>query len=191
MSFTAGGTYRVVAVGKYCQFEKTIQVQVVINPRLVVNPHAVYMRVYEGFAEIKMDVTVKGGVPKPEFEHLQWTKGDQLLYPSRYGRILLHTTLTKDEDWYSSLTIKDLKASDTSDYTFTVKTGPAITTMTRSVVVLPKHEYFTRPKPVQKSYTTTAVPQSGKSIGCVKCSWNFIFFHIQSYGLAVYYLLQL
>ncbi|KAK2551735.1 hypothetical protein P5673_027337, partial [Acropora cervicornis] len=65
------------------------------------------------------------------FEHLQWTKGDQLLYPSRYGRILLHTTLTKDEDWYSSLTIKDLKASDTSDYTFTVKTGPAITTMTR------------------------------------------------------------
>ena len=30
------------------------------------NPHAVYMRVYEGFAEIKMDVTVKGGVPKPE-----------------------------------------------------------------------------------------------------------------------------
>ncbi|KAK2551733.1 Coagulation factor V, partial [Acropora cervicornis] len=66
MSFTAGGTYRVVAVGKYCQFEKTIQVQVVINPRLVVNPHAVYMRVYEGFAEIKMDVTVKGGVPKPE-----------------------------------------------------------------------------------------------------------------------------
>ena len=30
------------------------------------NPHAVYMRVYEGFDEIKMDVTVKGGVPKPE-----------------------------------------------------------------------------------------------------------------------------
>ena len=74
-----------------------------------------------------------------QFEHLQWTKGDQLLYPSRYGRILLHTTLTKDEDWYSSLTIKELKASDTSDYTFTVKTGPAITTMTRSLVVLPKH----------------------------------------------------
>ncbi|XP_044183909.1 uncharacterized protein LOC114977157 [Acropora millepora] len=191
MSFTAGGTYRVVAVGKYCQYEKTIQVQVVVNPRLVVNPHAVYMRVYEGFDKIKIDVTVKGGVPKPEFEHLQWTKGDQLLYPSRYGRILLHTTLTKDEDWYSSLTIKDLKASDTSDYTFTVKTGPAITTMTRSLVVLPKHEYFTRPKPVQKSYITTAVPQSGKSMGCVKCSWNFIFFHIQSYGLAVYYLLQL
>ena len=30
------------------------------------NPHAVYMRVYEGFDEVKIDVTVKGGVPKPE-----------------------------------------------------------------------------------------------------------------------------
>ena len=37
-----------------------------VNPRLVVNPHSVYMRVYEGFAEIKIDVTVKGGIPKPE-----------------------------------------------------------------------------------------------------------------------------
>ena len=74
-----------------------------------------------------------------QFDNLEWRKGDQLLHPSRYGRILLSTTLTKGEDWFSTLTIKDLKTSDTGDYTFNVKTGPAITTMTRSLVVLPKN----------------------------------------------------
>lgn len=37
-----------------------------VSPRLVVEPHAVYMRAYEGFDEININVTVKGGTPKPE-----------------------------------------------------------------------------------------------------------------------------
>lgn len=61
---------------------------------------------------------------------------------SQYGRIILRMTLNKDENWFSVLTIRNLKASDSGDYTFTVKTGPAITAMTRSLVVIPKQGQF-------------------------------------------------
>ncbi|XP_068751045.1 uncharacterized protein [Montipora capricornis] len=186
ISFEAAGKYRVVAVGKYCQFEKTIEVHIVINPRLVVKPHAVYMRVYEGFPEININVTVAGGVPKAELNNIEWKKGDKLLHPSRYGRILLRTTLSKNEDWLSVLIIRNLKTSDTGDYTFTVTTGPAITTMTRSLVVLSKHEYFTSPKPKETTDSTTENPKTTPvSKACsVQCSWTNLFFHVQSLVLA-------
>ena len=77
-----------------------------------------------------------------QLENMEWRKGKELLSPSRYGRVLLHTTLSKDEDWLTVLIIKNLKASDTGDYTFTVTTGPASTAVTRSLVVLPKHGEF-------------------------------------------------
>ena len=37
-----------------------------VPPRLVAEPHAAYLRLYEGFEEIKMNVTVKGGIPKAQ-----------------------------------------------------------------------------------------------------------------------------
>lgn len=73
---------------------------------------------------------------------MEWRKGKELLSPSRYGRVLLHTTLNKDQDWFSYLILKDLKAADSGDYTFTVKTGPASTTVTKSLVILPRHGQF-------------------------------------------------
>lgn len=78
----------------------------------------------------------------PQLEDLEWRKGSKLLTPSRYGRILLHTTLNKNENWFTELIIRNLKASDSGEYTFTVKTGPATTEMRRSLVVLPKHGQF-------------------------------------------------
>ena len=33
---------------------------------MIVEPHAVYMRVSEGVNEVNINVTVKGGVPKPK-----------------------------------------------------------------------------------------------------------------------------
>jgi len=77
------------------------------------------------------------------FSHLQledmgWKKSGKPLTPSRYGRVLLYTTLNKQEDWFTALIIRDLKEKDSGDYTFTVKTGPAVTTVTRSLLVLSK-----------------------------------------------------
>lgn len=70
---------------------------------------------------------------------MEWRKGSQLLTPSRYGRVILETTLNKKEDWFTVLIIRNLKESDSGDYTFTVKTGPATKAMTKSLVVIPKH----------------------------------------------------
>ena len=70
---------------------------------------------------------------------MEWRKGSQLLTPSRYGRVILETTLNKKEDWFTVLIIRNLKESDSGDYTFTVKTGPATKVMTKSLVVIPKH----------------------------------------------------
>ena len=36
-----------------------------VRPRLIVKPHAVYLRSFEGESEVNMNVTIKGGVPKP------------------------------------------------------------------------------------------------------------------------------
>lgn len=36
-----------------------------VSPRLIVKPHAVYLRSFEGESEVNMNVTIKGGVPKP------------------------------------------------------------------------------------------------------------------------------
>lgn len=71
-----------------------------------------------------------------------WKKSGKPLTPSRYGRVLLYTTLNKQEDWFTVLVIRDLKESDSGDYKFTVRTGPAVTTVTRSLLVLPKHGQF-------------------------------------------------
>ncbi|KAJ7390139.1 hypothetical protein OS493_027177 [Desmophyllum pertusum] len=70
-----------------------------------------------------------------------WKKSGKPLNPSRYGRVLLRTTLNKQEDWFTVLVIRDLKESDSGDYTFTVKTGPAVSSVTRSLLVLPRQEY--------------------------------------------------
>ena len=59
--------------------------------------------------------------------------------PSRYGRVILETSLNKKEDWFTVLIIRNLKESDSGDYTFTVRTGPATKVMTKSLVVIPKH----------------------------------------------------
>jgi len=142
ISFDTAGTYRIVARGKYCQFEKNVEVQVLIRPRLIAMPHAVYKRVNEGDREVKMNVTVKGGQPKPQLEDMGWKKSGKPLTPSRYGRVLLYTTLNKQEDWFTALIIRDLKEKDSGDYTFTVKTGPAVTTVTRSLLVLSKQGRF-------------------------------------------------
>ena len=38
-------------------------------------------------------------------------------------------TVNKQEDWFTAIVIKDLKESDfAGNYTFTAKTGPAVTT---------------------------------------------------------------
>lgn len=71
-----------------------------------------------------------------------WKKSGKRLTPSRYGRVLLYTTLNKQEDWFTVLVIRNLKESDSGDYKFTVRTGPAVTTVTRSLLVLPKHGQF-------------------------------------------------
>lgn len=71
-----------------------------------------------------------------------WTKSGKRLHPSRYGRVILHTTLNKNEDWFTALVIRDLKDTDSGDYTFTVKTGPAVTSVTRSLLVLSKQGKF-------------------------------------------------
>lgn len=71
-----------------------------------------------------------------------WKKSGKPLTPSRYGRVLLYTTLNKQEDWFTVLVIRNLKESDSGDYKFTVRTGPAVTTVTRSLLVLPKHGQF-------------------------------------------------
>lgn len=71
-----------------------------------------------------------------------WKKSGKPLTPSRYGRVLLYTTLNKQEDWFTGLVIRNLKESDSGDYKFTVRTGPAVTTVTRSLLVLPKHGQF-------------------------------------------------
>ncbi|KAL9958649.1 hypothetical protein ACROYT_G035697 [Oculina patagonica] len=141
ISYDTAGTYRIVARGKYCQFERKVEVRVIIRPRLIAEPHAVYKRVNEGEYEVKMNVTVKGGEPKPQLEDMGWKKSGKTLSPSRYGRVILHTTLNKKEDWFTALVIRDLKESDSGEYTFTVKTGPAVTTVTRSLVVIPKQDY--------------------------------------------------
>ena len=60
------------------------------------------------------------------------------MLPSVYGRVLLHTTFTKKENWLTVLIIRNLKESDSGDYTFTVKVGPAVMSVTRSILVLPK-----------------------------------------------------
>ena len=71
-----------------------------------------------------------------------WKKSGKPLSPSRYGRVILHTTLNKREDWFTALVIRDLKESDSGDYTFSVKTGPVVSSVTRSLVVLPKQGQF-------------------------------------------------
>ena len=71
-----------------------------------------------------------------------WKKSGKPLTPSRYGRVILYMTLTKKEDWFTALVIKDPKESDSGDYTFTVQTGPAVTTVTRSLLVLAKQGQF-------------------------------------------------
>ena len=77
-----------------------------------------------------------------QFEDMGWKKSGKPLTPSRYGRVLLYTTLNKQEDWFTALIIRDLKETDSGDYTFTVKTGPAVTTVTRSLLVLSKQGRF-------------------------------------------------
>ncbi|CAH3195972.1 unnamed protein product, partial [Porites evermanni] len=109
-----------------------------VSPRLIVKPHAVYLRSFEGESEVNMNITIKGGVPKPMLDDMEWKKGSQLLTPSRYGRVILETSLNKKEDWFTVLIIRNLKESDSGDYTFTVKTGPATKVMTKSLVVIPK-----------------------------------------------------
>ena len=67
-----------------------------------------------------------------------WKKSGIPMLPSVYGRVLLHTTFTKKENWLTVLVIRNLKESDSGDYTFTVKVGPAVMSVTRSILVLPK-----------------------------------------------------
>ena len=67
-----------------------------------------------------------------------WKKSGIPMLPSVYGRVLLHTTFTKKENWLTVLIIRNLKESDSGDYTFTVKVGPAVMSVTRSILVLPK-----------------------------------------------------
>lgn len=67
-----------------------------------------------------------------------WKKSGIPMLPSVYGRVLLHTTFTKKENWLTVLLIRNLKESDSGDYTFTVKVGPAVMSVTRSILVLPK-----------------------------------------------------
>lgn len=62
--------------------------------------------------------------------------------PSRYGRVILYTTLNKKEDWFTALIIKDPRESDSGEYTFTVKQGLAVSTVARSLVVLSKQGQF-------------------------------------------------
>lgn len=76
-----------------------------------------------------------------------WKKSGRRLAPSRYGRVLLYTTLNKKEDWFTALIIKDLKKSDSGEYTFTVKQGPAVTKVTRSLVVLSIQGQFHKKSP--------------------------------------------
>lgn len=141
ISFDTAGTYRVVARGKYCQFEKKVEVRVIIKPRLIAQPHAVYQRLPEGEPVVNINVTVRGGEPKARLQDMVWKKSGIPLKASLYGRVLLHTTFTKKENWLTVLIIRNLKESDSGDYTFTVKIGPAVMSVTRSIVVIPKQEY--------------------------------------------------
>ncbi|XP_073230078.1 uncharacterized protein [Porites lutea] len=192
ISFETAGTYRVVAKGKYCQFEKNVEVRVIISPRLIVKPHAVYLRSFEGESEVNMNITIKGGVPKPMLDDMEWKKGSQLLTPSRYGRVILETSLNKKEDWFTVLIIRNLKESDSGDYTFTVKTGPATKVMTKSLVVIPKHEYFSRKNDDTTTTTDSSIletlPSSTPSSASSFCPWSTMVLSIYSVLLVIEYL---
>ncbi|EDO43771.1 predicted protein [Nematostella vectensis] len=124
------GNYKVVITGKYCQFERSIHVKVIVVPRVTFLPRADFVVAKVNDKEVIFNATVKGGNPKPKMQEMTWRKGENKMIASYSGRIVLFTTLNEQSNWFSVLKISKLRATDTAQYTFEINSGPAITKKT-------------------------------------------------------------
>ncbi|XP_031557011.1 uncharacterized protein LOC116293691 [Actinia tenebrosa] len=124
------GQYRVVVKGKACSFERTVNVLVLVIPRVYFKPQEDYVIARDTDKEVVFNATVKGGNPKPKIQQMKWKKGSTTLVPSYGERFVLFTTLDEDLNWISVLKVRKLRVSDSGDFTFELATGPAVTKKT-------------------------------------------------------------
>lgn len=61
---------------------------------------------------------------------MSWKKGSKTLMSSYGGRIALYSTLDEHFNWFSVLKIRQLRSTDSGEYSFELVTGPALTKKT-------------------------------------------------------------